>query len=77
LSICLRIKSPHQTEWYSFVLSLAKPRCCITGPQGFERTVVFALDDDPAVIAERVRESLDEWGYMAPPARACWRSDIR
>ena len=31
-----------------------------TGPQGFERTVVFALDDDPAGIAERVRESLDE-----------------
>jgi hypothetical protein len=31
----------------------------ITGPQGFERTLVFALDDDEAVIAERVRETLD------------------
>jgi hypothetical protein len=29
----------------------------ITGPYGFERTVAFALDDDPAVIAERVREN--------------------
>jgi hypothetical protein len=28
----------------------------ITGPHGFERTVVFAPDDDPAVIAARVRE---------------------
>ena len=32
----------------------------ITGPQGFERTVLFALDEDPAVITERVRETIDE-----------------
>jgi hypothetical protein len=32
----------------------------ITGAHGFERTVAFALDDDPAVIAERVRETLEE-----------------
>jgi hypothetical protein len=31
----------------------------ITGPHGFERTVAFALDDDPAVIADRVRETLE------------------
>jgi hypothetical protein len=35
-------------------------RVLITGPQGFERTLVFALDDDPAEIAERVRETLEE-----------------
>jgi hypothetical protein len=35
-------------------------RVLITGPQGFERTVVFSLDDDPAEIAERVRETLEE-----------------
>jgi hypothetical protein len=35
-------------------------RVLITGPQGFERTVMFAVDDDPAVIAERVRETLEE-----------------
>ena len=35
-------------------------RVVITGPQGFERTVVFALDEDPAVITERVRETIDE-----------------
>ena len=32
----------------------------ITGPNGFERTVLFAANDDPAVISERVRETLDE-----------------
>jgi hypothetical protein len=32
----------------------------ITGRHGFERTMVFALDDDPAVIAERVRETVEE-----------------
>ena len=31
-----------------------------TGAQGFERTVVFALDDEPAEIAERVGETLEE-----------------
>jgi hypothetical protein len=32
----------------------------ITGPHGFERTLVCALDDAPAVISERFRETLDE-----------------
>ena len=35
-------------------------RVLITGPHGFERTATFAIDDDPAVIAERVRETLEE-----------------
>ena len=35
-------------------------RVVITGPQGFERAVLFALDEDPAVITERVREAIDE-----------------
>jgi hypothetical protein len=38
-------------------------RVLIAGSQGFERIeriVLFALDDEPAVIAERVRETLDE-----------------
>ena len=33
-------------------------RVLITGPHGFERTVLFEVDDDPAVIAENVRETL-------------------
>ena len=32
----------------------------ITGPQGFERTVTFATDEAPALIAERVRETLED-----------------
>lgn len=35
-------------------------RVLITGPHGFERTVAFATNDDPAVIAERVRETMEE-----------------
>jgi hypothetical protein len=35
-------------------------RLLITGPHGFERTVTFAIDDDPGVIAARVRETLEE-----------------
>ena len=31
----------------------------ITGPHGFERTVAFALDEDPVLISERVRETLE------------------
>jgi hypothetical protein len=35
-------------------------RVLITGSHGFERTAAFAIDDDPAVIAERVRETIEE-----------------
>jgi hypothetical protein len=35
-------------------------RVVITGPQGFERSVLFALDEDPAVVTQRVRETIDE-----------------
>jgi hypothetical protein len=35
-------------------------RVLITGPQGFERSVWFALDEDPTVITERVRATIDE-----------------
>jgi hypothetical protein len=35
-------------------------RLLITGPHGFERTVTLAVDDNPAVIADRVRQTLEE-----------------
>jgi hypothetical protein len=35
-------------------------RVLITGPRSFERTVTFALDEAPATITERVRESREE-----------------
>jgi hypothetical protein len=31
----------------------------ITGPQGFERAAMFAMDEDPATIKERVRETIE------------------
>jgi hypothetical protein len=30
----------------------------ITGPHGLERSAFFATDDEPAVISERIRETL-------------------
>jgi hypothetical protein len=35
-------------------------RVLITGPQGFERTVMFAPDEPSATITERVRETIDD-----------------
>jgi hypothetical protein len=35
-------------------------RVLIMGPHGFEGTVTFAMDDDAAVIAERVRETMED-----------------
>jgi hypothetical protein len=35
-------------------------RVLITEPQGFERSVAFAIDEDSGVIAQQVRETIDE-----------------
>jgi hypothetical protein len=35
-------------------------RVLLTGASGFERIVVFAMDEDPAEIKERVRATLEE-----------------
>ena len=32
----------------------------VTGPQGFERRVMFELDEEPATISDRVRQTLDD-----------------
>jgi hypothetical protein len=32
----------------------------ITGPYGFERTVTFAIDENPAPIKERIRLTLED-----------------
>jgi hypothetical protein len=52
-------RGPHEA-WISADPFNGGFRVLITGPQGFERTVTFALEDDPTVIAERMRETLDE-----------------
>jgi hypothetical protein len=35
-------------------------RVLITGPQGFERTVSFAVDELPQEITRRIRETLED-----------------
>jgi hypothetical protein len=35
-------------------------RVMITGPQGFDRTVTFDLAEDPAVITQRIRETIED-----------------
>jgi hypothetical protein len=52
-------KAPHEA-WIAADPFKGGFRVLMTGPHGFERTVTFALDDDPSDIAERVRETLEE-----------------
>ena len=52
-------RGPHEA-WIAADLFKGDFRVLITGPQGFERTVTFAMDDDATVIAERVRETMEE-----------------
>ena len=35
-------------------------RVLITGPEGFEGTVTFALDEAPATITQRVKETIED-----------------
>ena len=54
-----QVSGPHEA-WLAADPFKGGYKVLITGPHGFERTVVFALDDDPAVISERVRETLED-----------------
>jgi hypothetical protein len=45
--------------WMAADIRRGVVRVMITGPQGFDRTVTFDLAEDPAVIAERVRETIE------------------
>jgi hypothetical protein len=56
--------------WISADSSRGGVRVLITGRYGFERTVRFTIDEDPAVIREQVREmieaeSLQPWRDVA------------
>jgi len=39
---------------------LAGVKVMVTGPAGFERRVMFAVDEEPATITDRVRQTLDD-----------------
>ena len=53
------IKEPYE-GWIAAYPFRGGVRVVITGPQGFERTVLFALDEDSTVITQRVRETIEE-----------------
>ncbi len=51
------VPRPHEA-WIAADLRCGDVRVLITRPQGFERAVVFAIDEAHAVIRERIRETL-------------------
>jgi hypothetical protein len=44
----------------SFEAAQGDVRVLITGPRGVERTVAFAVDEAPAAITQRVRETIED-----------------
>ena len=53
------VAAPHEA-WIAADPGRGDVRVLLTGPHGFERTIRFAADEEPAVITERVRAMLDE-----------------
>jgi hypothetical protein len=53
------VSGPHEA-WIAADVFNGGVKVLITGPHEFQREVMFALDEDPAVIAERVRETLED-----------------
>jgi len=51
--------APHEA-WIASDPFRGGVRVLITGPQGFERTVSFALDEQPEEITRRVRETIED-----------------
>ena len=46
--------------WIAADIPRGVVRVMITGPQGFDRTVTFDLAEDPAVITQRIRETIED-----------------
>ena len=53
------MSGPHEA-WITTDPFRGGVRVLITGPQGFERVVQFAMDEDLVEIIERVRATMDE-----------------
>jgi hypothetical protein len=54
------IRKDHSLEgWIAAEPLRGGVRLLITGPLGFEGTVMFALDELPATITERIRETME------------------
>jgi hypothetical protein len=50
---------PHEA-WITVDQFRGGYKVLITGPHGFERMVMCALDDDAAVVTERVRQAIED-----------------
>jgi hypothetical protein len=53
------LSQPYEA-WIAADLPRGAVRVMITGPQGFDRTVTFDLAEDPAVITQRIRETIED-----------------
>jgi hypothetical protein len=53
------LAQPYET-WIAADSRRGGVRVSITGPQGFDRNVTFDLTEDPAVITQRVRETIED-----------------
>jgi hypothetical protein len=53
------VATPHEA-WIAADPLHGGYKVLITGPQGFERTAVFEVDEDLAVITQRLRETLED-----------------
>lgn len=53
------LSRPHEA-WIAADPLRGGVRVLITGPQGFDRTVAFDLAEDPVVIMQRIRETIEE-----------------
>ena len=52
-----QLTAPHEA-WIAADPFRGGFKVLITGPHGLERTALFATDHEPAVISERIRETL-------------------
>ena len=53
------LSQPYEA-WIAADIPRGAVRVMITGPQGFDRTVTFDLAEDPAVITQRIRETIED-----------------
>jgi hypothetical protein len=53
------LHGPHEA-WIAADPFRGDVRVIITGPQGFERYVAFAMNEDSSEISRRVRETIEE-----------------
>lgn len=53
------VREPYE-GWIAMDPFRGDVRVTITGPHGFERRAGFSIDEDPAEITRRVRETIDD-----------------